>query len=152
MVIPVPSTLDGDLHPPIRGHQLVLYFTNRITKNLAQQCAKWEVKLNLVNNNTITQYILILTNVFALNDQIFFFRVSSTHVECFQFWKEFMWSEIYLVQVQIWRFGANGSPAAACGWSLVVGGNIEATILNLDIISFLQCLYITCFTFQIFKY
>ena len=99
--------------------------------------------MNLVNNNTITQYFLILTNVFALNDQIFFFRVSSTHVECFQFWKEFMWSEIYLVQVQIWRFGANGSPAAACGWSLVVGGNIEATILNLDIISFLQFLHYT---------
>ena len=30
-----------------------------------------------------------------------------------------------------------------CSLWLVVGGNIEATIINLDIISFLQCLYFT---------
>ena len=51
-------------------------FHQQDKKNLAQQCAKWEVTMNLVNNNTIIQYILILTNVFALNEQIFFFRLS----------------------------------------------------------------------------
>ena len=103
--------------------------------------------MNLVNNNTITQYILILTNVFALNDQSFSYGIiwNLANFERNLCGNQYIWSRCrFDVLVQ----ACPRLQPVVGGWGQHRGNNHKPGHHQLFAVFIL---YITCFTFQIFK-